>query len=369
MITATAVYALTEQGAELARRLAAEYGGLVCVPERMARSGEQGFRTLRDCVAESFSRFSRHIFITAAGIAVRCIAPHLRDKGSDPAVVVLDQAGKHVISLVSGHLGGANDLARSVACSTGGTAIITTATDTAGLPSLDIVAMEAGCAIHNLAAVRHVNGALLAEESVSVYDPADLLRLRQSTHAERFRFVETPWEALGDGPAVLVTWRDALLFSPGEQTLVLHPPVLRLGIGCRKGRSVSAIETFVRRELGTRMIALASVAEIVSVEAKAEEPGLLAAARALGKSIRFFPAETLARVTVPNPSEAPQRAVGTRSVAEASALSAAAEQGPARLVQEKCKDSGTTLAVALSVPFLSSASLTTLATEGRQQHL
>jgi cobalamin biosynthesis protein CbiG len=350
MLTTTAVYALTPKGAELARRLAAEYGGLVCVPARMAKEGEHGFGTLRECVGESYARFTRHIFVAAAGIVVRCIASHLQHKSTDPAIVVLDQQGQFVISLVSGHLGGANALAQDVARITGGTAVITTATDTESLPSLDVTAMEAGCAMHNIGAVKHVNGALLAGQTVTVFDPDNRLGLQTGPHAHLFNFTETMDEAACGGAAVLVTWRDPMCMALGEQTLVLHPKVLHLGIGCRKGRSADAIESFVRRELATRMIALESVAGIASVDAKADEAGLLEAARRLCAPIQFFPADTLKGVKVPNPSEAPEKAVGTRSVAEAAAIvSAATGRGAGILIQEKLKDSGTTLAVAMEI--------------------
>ncbi len=348
MLATTAIYAVTPQGADLARRLAAEYAGLVCVPERLARKGEHGFATLRECVAEGYARFSRHIFVAATGIVVRCIAPHLRAKSTDPAVVVLDQKGRFAISLVSGHLGGANALAEDVARITGGTAVITTATDTEALPSLDMVAMESGCAIHNLDAVKHVNGALLAQTPVCVFDPDNRLGLRQSPAAHLFRFAESTEEALAGGPAVIVTWRDPMCLGPGEQTLILHPRILHLGIGCRKGRSADAIEQFVRSELATRMIALESLAGIASVDAKASEKGLLEAADRLGLPLQFYPSDALKGIKVPNPSDKPEKAVGTRSVAEAAAIVAATTpQGLGHLIQEKIKDSGTTLAVAM----------------------
>lgn len=348
-LVTTALYALTPQGAEIARRLAAEYGGLLCLPHRMAQDGEQGFATLRECVGESYARFARHIFVAATGIVVRCIAPHLQGKSTDPAVVVLDQKGQFVISLVSGHLGGANALARDVARITGGTPVITTATDTEDLPSLDVVAMESGCTLHNISAVKHVNGALLAGRTVTVIDPHNRLGLQTGRHAHLFNFTDSPDTAEG-GPAVVVTWRDAMSMPLGEQTLVVHPRILHMGIGCRKGRSADAIESFVRRELATRMIALDSISGIASVDAKAQEPGLLEAARRMGLPVQFFPAETLKGITVPNPSDKPEKAVGTRSVAEAAALVAAGvTDGTARLILEKIKDTGTTLAVAMEI--------------------
>lgn len=177
----TACHALTPQGATLARSIAASLDGVVYLPRRFALEGETPFDAFAPHLAASFREHPAHVFIAAAGIVVRCLAPLLDSKTRDPAVVVCDQQGAFAISLLSGHLGGANDLAARVASLTGGRAVITTATDTAGLPSLDVVARDAGCAIRNIVAVRAVNGALLAGETVTVYDPDDLLGLARYT--------------------------------------------------------------------------------------------------------------------------------------------------------------------------------------------
>ena len=111
--------------------------------------------------AETFPLYRQHVFIAAAGIVVRAIAPHLRSKRVDPAVVALDQRGKHVVSLLSGHLGGANRLAEEVAAITGGVPVVTTATDTEGVVSIDLLAEEKGLVLSNPEAVKGVNMALL----------------------------------------------------------------------------------------------------------------------------------------------------------------------------------------------------------------
>ena len=116
----------------------------------------------------------------AAGIVVRGIAPHLRGKNLDPAVVVVDEAGQFAISLLSGHLGGANELAREVAQILQATPVITTASDVQGLPALDLAAVRAGLAIENPVAVRSVQMALLSGLSLHLVDPdgylAELVR-------------------------------------------------------------------------------------------------------------------------------------------------------------------------------------------------
>ncbi|NHZ48309.1 cobalamin biosynthesis protein CbiG, partial [Desulfovibrio sp. XJ01] len=250
-----AVYALTPGGAALARRIAGALGGTLYLAERLcaattegAASGMPGaaaipttqpFASLADLVARTFRLHSGHVFVAATGIVVRCIAPHITSKAQDPCVVVCDQRGAFAISLLSGHLGGGNDLARQVAAVTGGTPVITTATDTEGLPSFDLLAARAGLAMADIAMVRHVNGALLAGETVWICDPGDALGLRTTgtlageagtdhigTHdapgssadgagaphhsAHLFRFVAAPADLPPDAPSVLVTPHDHL---------------------------------------------------------------------------------------------------------------------------------------------------------------
>lgn len=342
-----ALYALTPQGAALARTLVESFSCSLFLPERMCSEGERCFSSLAECVAENFTKFEGHIFIAATGIVVRTIAPLLESKATDPAVVVLDQKGQFSISLVSGHLGGANALATKIAGLVGATPVITTATDTENLPSLDMLAKRSGCTIHNLSAVKDVNGALLRKHPVLVDDPADILGLRESRWAAHFVFAEDMFMQEHEGPSVIVTWRSPELLDIAEDTLVLHPAVLHVGVGCKRGISQEQIVTFIRSVLARNTIAEESVASINSVDAKSDEQGLLGAAKQLRKPLRFFPAEILCEMDVPNPSVSPLQAVGTPSVAEAAAL-AAADNG--HLVVEKQKGEGVTFAIALELP-------------------
>jgi cobalt-precorrin 5A hydrolase len=194
------------------------------------------FPRLLEVVAKNFFQYPNHIFIAAAGIVVRAISPHLKSKDRDPAVIVLDQEGKYVISLLSGHLGGANDLARKVAPLTGGEAVITTATDTAGVPSMDLLAKEKGLAIFNLEAVKSVNMALLMGETIQIFDPEDHLGLKTIRI-----WRDAPWcgcinedQWRKESPGVWVTWKNEKSESPSNR-LILHPKCLVAGVGCNRG--------------------------------------------------------------------------------------------------------------------------------------
>ena len=157
-------------------------------------------------VAEEFSRHEAHVFVCASGIAVRAIAPLLATKDVDPAVVVLDQEGRFAVSLLSGHLGGANALAEAIARATGGQAVITTATDLAGLPAIDLLAKERGMAIPDLAAAKAVSAALLDGTSIPLVDPEARLLAPDDPRLAHFPPVSAD-EARTLPLAVWVDWR------------------------------------------------------------------------------------------------------------------------------------------------------------------
>lgn len=334
-----AVYALTGQGYPLAARIARETGGVLFATARLAQGRDISFDSLAELVGAQFHRFDGHVFVAAAGIAVRCIAPHLRGKDTDPAVVCLDQDGRFAVSLLSGHLGGANDLARRCAALTGGKAVITTATDCAGLPSLDLLARARDMAIGNLERVKTVNAALLRGEAVQLYDPGGYLRAEDPTH---FLPVDAPAAWRDDAPGVWVSWR---MDCPDDAALRLYPRVLMLGVGCRRGVSAQDISAHVRDSFRAAGLSFLSIGGLGSIVAKRDEAGLIEAAKGLGVIPEFFDAARLGAVDVPNPSEAVTERMGVASVAEAAAILLA---GGGPLVLEKTKTENVTLAVARS---------------------
>ncbi|MFZ5427012.1 MAG: cobalt-precorrin 5A hydrolase [Thermodesulfobacteriota bacterium] len=336
-----AVHALTPQGARLARALSGELCADLFLPRKLAGKGERAFDSLPANVAGVFHEYGGHVFVAACGIVVRALAPLLRGKASDPAVVVMDQEGRHAVSLLSGHLGGANDLARRAAAFTGGEAVITTATDTAGLPSLDLLARDCGLRIENMEAVKGVNAGLLEGRTVQVFDPESRLAV-PARHCELFEWVAAPHHLEPGRPRVAVTWRAPPL---PEGCLVLRPRVVVAGVGCRKGAPATDILEAVLEACRMKGAAPASLAALASIEAKRGEPGLAEAARALGVETVFFPAERLGAVSVPNPSANALKHMGVESVCEAAAMLAG---GTDKLLLPKMKTSNVTVALALA---------------------
>lgn len=340
----TAVWALTARGGELGRRLAAELGSPLFMPQKYAIHPEdQPFLRFSAAIAEHYFRFQHHVCIAATGIVVRCIGPLLRDKATDPGVVVLDQEGRYVVSLVGGHLGGANDLARRLALVSGGQAVITTATDTAGLPALDLLARELGLAVDRPERLSALAAALLDGEIVQVLDPESRFqpKLRALGHADLFEWIPEVASWNGDQPGIWVSWRRP---PAGEAVLGMHPRCLTAGLGCHRGVSESAITAFVHDVFDRSGLALSSLAVLATVRARTGEEGLRRAADTLGVQLAFFAPEELRVVSTPNPSATAARLVGTPSVCEAAALLSARTD---QLLVPKIKGEALTLAVAL----------------------
>ena len=174
-----AVLALTPGGSKLAAHIAVNLEDTsLYLPDNEARgfAGAHPFTDFKETFANCMKKHQGVVCVMATGIVVRLVGPLLKSKDEDPAVVVVDEMGRNVISLVSGHLGGANRLAREVADITGGQAVITTATDVQGKISFDELAKRAGLVIENLPRVKTLNMALLKEGRIGLYDPGKWLQ-------------------------------------------------------------------------------------------------------------------------------------------------------------------------------------------------
>jgi cobalt-precorrin 5A hydrolase/precorrin-3B C17-methyltransferase len=290
---------------------------------------------LRDVVARAFAECDQLVLFLATGAAVRLLAPHLGDKATDPGVVTVDEAHRHAVALLGGHAGGANALANAVSSVLGSAPVITTATDSVGTPALDTLPYPAE---GSLAAVTR---ALLDGAPVRLReDDAWPLPAFPPTMVRRL-----PTEVPGDGAPDVVWVTDRVMDAP--RTVFVRPPSLVVGVGGSRGVGREEVVGLVRSTLADAGLAPRSVAALATVDAKAAEPGIVAAAADLSVPLLTYPADTLARIPVPNPSAAPLAAVGTPSVAEAAAL-AAAPGG--QLVAQKRKSAMATAAVARRRP-------------------
>ena len=346
-----AIVAITRGGALLGHRLSKTMAGSeLYVSRRYA--GQAGSRCrcfepadLTVLIAGLWKQFDGFVLIMATGIVVRIIASLLESKETDPAVVVMDDAGRFAISLLSGHLGGGNELAERCAFASGARAVVTTATDANGLPSFDMLAKEQGWAIDDISRVKTLNTLLLDNEEIAAVDPTG--QARPWLHGRgRITFYETFAEAADSSARGLlfVTNRHLPEQLNSEKVLILRPRNLVLGIGCNRGTPGDEIEAFVTSHLKRLFLSPKSVICIATVAAKRDEAGLAEFAERLGVPLRCFEPDELNQVAFPSlPSEHALAAVGVAGVAEPAAILAS---GGGRLLLQKVKSANVTLAVA-----------------------
>lgn len=344
-----ALIAFTRRGCALAcdvaRALADSADGetrcSVCGPARFADDlGIGAYESLESWTAEHVVSDDALLFVSAAGIAVRAIAPHVRDKFTDPAVVSVDEAGRFAVPLLSGHVGGANDLARAVARITGGQAVVSTATDVNGLFAVDEWAARHGFAIGERALAKEVSAALLEGRPVGFkvcdgFDVGDDMP-RGVTVVEEDASAEPALE-LG----FVVSLDDAV--HPFARTLHLVPRCVTVGIGCRRGTHFDVARDAVLTALAHAHIAPRAVTTLASIDVKADEQALHELAAAQGWSLAFYSADELAALPGDfTPSAFVKKTVGVDNVCERAACAAGG-----RLVLGKQAHDGVTVALAV----------------------
>lgn len=277
----------------------------------------------------------------ALGATARMIAPLLADKRTDPGVVVVDEGARFAIPLVGGHIGGANELARRIGEGLGATAVVSTATDSLGLPALD----QLGWAVSGDVAA--VTTAVIEGEPVQWWRrrlwrfPAmpDTVHLAGPCEPDPGEADEQSGPAPEPVARVVVTDE---LEIPGSElpTVVLRPDSLVVGMGCNKGTDLAELRGLLEDTLASAGLAVESVAGLLSADVKVGEKGLIRLAAELGVPYRVFDAATLDAQDAPNSSAVVRNEVGTGSVSEASVLAAGAE-----LVVPKHKSTNATCAI------------------------
>ena len=327
----TAIWVITPNGKILADKIsqAMDDTRLFC-SERIRFAGHEytQFQSLADAVRYQFHSCRAHIFIASTGIAVRMIAPLIQSKLEDPAVVVVDDRGQNAVSLLSGHIGGANDLTCRIAHILGANTVITTATDVNQIPAVDVVAKEKNLFIENPQAIKSVNMALLTGEKFYVHDPRGYLGIALPNaeflnHDEILEYVQRDSQENSIETLPVVYVDDIRRDLPGD-VLVLRPPSLVCGIGCNRNTTMEEMKALLEDVLAKSELAAASLTCIASIDVKADEGGLIALADHIGLPIIFFNRQELNRVKeIKNPSKLVQKHVGVKSVCEAAAILAA----------------------------------------------
>lgn len=327
-----AIFAYSRQGCCTARKVMSYFPETDFKAYTMERFAEEDFdpicRPSKPFYGELFHWADALIFVGSCGVAVREIAPHVQDKRMDPAVVCIDELGHFVIPLLSGHIGGANEMAWNIANRLDATPVITTATDISNRFSVDAWAARNGFEIDNMHRAKMVSAAILERDVPISSDFAITTDLPNG-------IVFGKCGELG----ICISYREKV---PFEQTLRLIPKILHIGIGCRRGVSASDIQEAVTTVLTQHELDIRAVRWVASIDLKAEEAGLIKFCKDNGLMIRFHSAAKLREVpgefTI---SEFVRSVTGVDNVCERAAL-----MGAEKLIVKKTALNGVTVAVA-----------------------
>ncbi len=314
--------AFTAKGARLMEHLTAALGG-----RGTCAHGNTGF-SLEQWTRSAFAASRALVFIGAAGIAVRAIAPLLNNKSTDPAVIVLDENGRFVIPLVSGHLGGANRLAHTIAHITDGDAVITTATDVNGIFAADSWAKTQGLRLLMPERIKGLSARLLSGGTLTVYSAFPIT----GSPPENVVVTTNP---LADVAVDIRHQEDA--------SLLLVPPVLVLGVGCRRGTPSETLFRVFRHFTEIYGILPQALDSIASITLKQDEAGLHSFAQALQLPLSFFtPEELLQTPGTFTQSDFVAQVTGVDNVCERSAV----RKAGGTIIIPKYIEAGVTLALA-----------------------
>ena len=315
--------AFTSQGFALAQRLAEMLGGTA------SRCGES--ESLAVWTARCFGSARALVFVGAVGIAVRAVASHIKNKASDPAVVAVDECAHFAVPILSGHLGGANDLARRISEHIDAIPVVTTATDVNGVFAVDEWAKRQNCVIPDPGKIKSISARLLAGGTVTL---------------------RTLWPVLGNPPSgVVVAQADGeydfalTIKRKGRDVLRIVPRIAVLGVGCKEGTSREAIEEAFSALLAKSSLYEQAVYKVCSIDRKEREPGLLDFCRERDLPfVTFTPQELQQAQGNFTPSAFVQRITGVDNVCERAAVLGSG----GKLSVKKAAGNGVTLALALS---------------------
>ena len=357
-----AVYAITKHGIAIASRLLPQLSGAdLFVSEKLIASTPAGALRLPlpmgPTLIETFPAYDCHIFIISVGAVVRMIAPLLKNKKVDPAVVCIDDAARFSICVLSGHVGRGNIFTERVATALGAQSVVTTASDAIGTLTVDILGRDLGWTLDDAdrnvtrgcAAVVNATDVLFVQETGEPdWWPAEKPLPEGVRYATSLEGVDPEaFEIL-----LIATDREIGLSHPAhwKNAVIYRPKSLVLGIGCDRGTAPDLVERGVLALLAQQGLSPKSVKEVATIDVKKDEPALLTLSEKYGWPLRTYPPEQLDVVPgIQNPSEKVKQHVGSRGVSEPAALLAAGAEEllvPKQIYTEPGAGRSMTLAVA-----------------------
>jgi len=284
-------------------------------------------------IIELFKNNNALICLFSLGAVIRLIAPHLKDKKNDPAVIVIDDKINFVISVLSGHLGGANELTKTIAEKLKSKAVITTAADVNKTIAVDLVGRDLGWRIDDDSTVTKISAHMINEEKIGLYqDTGNTNWFKElPKNVKIYRSLEDLKNSHSKGHLII---SDQIINDDFlEDSVIYRPPSLVIGIGLHWDTTKQTIKDGIDVCLKKYNLSLKSIAKLVSIKKPKDVQGLVDVGKEMGIPVEYVEREELAEVSAPNPSETVQAFEGTSSVSEAAAIKASG----GKLIVEKQK--------------------------------
>jgi len=330
------VLAITKNGIDIGAKLKEIFPSWkVFAPSKFSNDKEINWYSepTSEKIIELFKNSNALICLFSLGAVIRLIAPHLKDKKNDPAVIVIDDKINFVISVLSGHLGGANELTKTIAQKLNSKAVITTAADVNKTIAVDLVGRNFGWKIDDDSTVTKISAHMVNEEKIGVY---------QDTGNTNW-FKELPknvkiYESLEDlknshSKGNLIISDRIINDNFLENSVIYRPPSLVIGIGLHWDTTKQTIKDGIDISLKKYNLSLKSIAKLVSIKKPKDVQGLVDVGKEIGIPVEYVEREELAEISAPNPSETVKAFEGTSSVSEAAAIKASG----GKLIVEKQK--------------------------------
>lgn len=360
MMKKYAIVGITKHGVEIGRRLHSLLPlSDLFYPAKFAKGDEQEKEiemfegSVKHAVPKLFHSYQGLIMIVSIGAVVRLIAPHLKNKMTDPGVVVIDDRAEHVISVLSGHLGGANELTNEVAALLGSKPVITTASEVQKTIPVDLLGRRFGWTWESKENLVSASAAVVNENQVAIVQESGEKNWwnYDTPLPKNITEYESIEQALAAKPdaALVITHRQLTKEEQPilENGVLYRPKVLALGMGCNRGTSASEIEQVIKETLDELQFSIQSVKAVCTIELKKDEQGLLDVVNKYGWEFVTYTAEQLNGVPFNHPSEVVFKYTGAYGVSEPAAL---LYSGAADLALEKKKSGNVTISVAI-IPF------------------
>ena len=352
-----AVVAITRRGVETALKIkeALDNAGLSCTVYAPKKYNQNGVvpldKKLADFIKDTYSTVDALVAVMATGIVIRAVAPYLESKLTDPAVVGVDAAGKFVVSLLSGHYGGANELTRIIAKGIGGTAVITTASDVTGKQSVDELARTLHLTIQNPESLVAVNAAIVNGDHLVLVLVGDVKVPTSVISCYEIKKADNGVQALeivnNYDAGIIVTLEPLSIDKFIKPITILKTKIVVVGLGARKDSSADSIIEAVNTALERVKMPLARVNRFATVDIKRNSPAMIKAVEQLGSPLEFLSVDALRSLNhkdLSPDSKMVQEKIGVGGVCERAALLTAGKNS--KLILKKTKLNGVTVAIA-----------------------